>query len=51
MGQIEAIVQANATSKENTSLMRFHRPWYAAGKAAIALSVALLGFTATAQAQ
>ena len=31
--------------------MRLHRPWFAAAKAAIALSVALLGFTATAHAQ
>ncbi len=31
--------------------MRSHRPWFATGKAAIALSVALLGFTATAHAQ
>lgn len=31
--------------------MRSHRPWYAVGKAVITLSVALLGFTATAHAQ
>ena len=31
--------------------MRSHRPWRVAGKAVIALSVALLGFTATAHAQ
>ena len=31
--------------------MRSHDPWYTVGKTVVALSVALLGFTATAHAQ